>query len=105
MLRNRLLDLIRSRFGSDIPPLRLVFPNDDVFNFVPNPTSRSGFVRRRPLKAMLKGASRSVAQVLSFKASYSGEIRRPWTREYQYRDLKVPGRIEPIRFARKLDWT
>ena len=55
MLRNRLLDLIRSRFGSDVPPLRLVFPNDDVFNFVPNPPSRSPFVRRRPVKAMLKG--------------------------------------------------
>jgi hypothetical protein len=26
----------------------------------------------------------SVAQVLSFKPTRDGEVRRPWTREYQY---------------------
>jgi hypothetical protein len=105
MLRNRLLDLIRSRFGSDIPPLRLVFPNDDVFTLCRTRHHDHLSFGGAPSRRCSRVTSRSVAQVLSFKASYSGEIRRPWTREYQYRDLKVPGRIEPIRFARKLDWT
>jgi cyclopropane-fatty-acyl-phospholipid synthase len=47
----------------------------------------------------------SVAQVLAFKASSSGEVRRPWTREYQYRDPTLPQGIRPVPFAGKLDWT
>jgi cyclopropane-fatty-acyl-phospholipid synthase len=46
----------------------------------------------------------SVAQVLSFKALSNGEVRRPWTREYQYQDPSLRG-LAPIRFAGKLDWT
>lgn len=44
----------------------------------------------------------SVVQVLSYKPSLSGEIRRPWTREYQYRNSTLPVKT-PI--AGKLDWT
>ena len=47
----------------------------------------------------------SVAQVLSFKASSSGEVRRPWTREYQYQEPGGPPETKPVRFAGKLDWT
>jgi cyclopropane-fatty-acyl-phospholipid synthase len=46
----------------------------------------------------------SVAQVLSFKPSSGGEVRRPWTREYQYRNSLPPG-DRPVEFAGKLDWT
>jgi cyclopropane-fatty-acyl-phospholipid synthase len=47
----------------------------------------------------------SVAQVLSFKASATGEVRRPWTREYQYMDPELSRTTEPVRFAGRLDWT
>jgi cyclopropane-fatty-acyl-phospholipid synthase len=47
----------------------------------------------------------SVAQVLSFKASATGEVRRPWTREYQYMDPELSRATEPVRFAGRLDWT
>ena len=47
----------------------------------------------------------SVAQVLSFKPSSSGEVRRPWTREYQYRSSDLPPIDTPVEFAGKLDWT
>jgi len=47
----------------------------------------------------------SVAQVLSFKPSSSGEVRRPWTREYQYRDSALPEENKPVQIAGKLDWT
>jgi cyclopropane-fatty-acyl-phospholipid synthase len=47
----------------------------------------------------------SVAQVQSFKASSSGEVRRPWTREYQYLDPTPARGATPVRFAGKLDWT
>ncbi|MGH6680280.1 MAG: class I SAM-dependent methyltransferase [Bradyrhizobium sp.] len=47
----------------------------------------------------------SVAQVLSFKPSFGGEVRRPWTREYQYRDDLAPERSEPVQTAGKLDWS
>jgi cyclopropane-fatty-acyl-phospholipid synthase len=47
----------------------------------------------------------SIAQVLSFKPLSSGEVRRPWTREYQYRDPTHEPEIGAIRFAGRLDWT
>jgi cyclopropane-fatty-acyl-phospholipid synthase len=47
----------------------------------------------------------SVAQVLSFKPSIGGEVRRPWTREYQYQDPALPAESKPVQFAGKLDWT
>ena len=47
----------------------------------------------------------SVAQVLSFKPASGGEVRRPWTREYQYRDAFAPERSEPVQIAGKLDWS
>ncbi len=47
----------------------------------------------------------SVAQVLSFKPSSSGEVRRPWTRAYQYRDAALPEESRPVQIAGKLDWT
>ena len=47
----------------------------------------------------------SVAQVLSFKPASGGEVRRPWTREYQYRDVFAPERSEPVQIAGKLDWS
>lgn len=46
----------------------------------------------------------SVAQVLSCKPSSSGEVRRPWTREYQY-PASSALESRPAEFAGKLDWT
>jgi cyclopropane-fatty-acyl-phospholipid synthase len=47
----------------------------------------------------------SVAQVLAFKPLPSGEVRRPWTRSYQYEDPDAPGHHQAVPFASKLDWT
>lgn len=47
----------------------------------------------------------SVAQVLSFKPLSGGEVRRPWTRDYQYRDNLARERSEPVETAGKLDWS
>jgi cyclopropane-fatty-acyl-phospholipid synthase len=47
----------------------------------------------------------SVVQVLCFKPSVTGEVRRPWTRAYQYQDPFLTREIVPVRFAGKLDWT
>jgi cyclopropane-fatty-acyl-phospholipid synthase len=55
MLRNRLLEIIRMRFGDDAPPLRLVFPDKDIFDFVPNPAVTITFLSKEPLKALLRG--------------------------------------------------
>lgn len=45
----------------------------------------------------------SIAQVLSFKPLPSGEVRRPWTREYQYPAGNDGARS--VALAGKLDWT
>jgi cyclopropane-fatty-acyl-phospholipid synthase len=55
MLRNRLLDFMRVRFGNGAPPLRLVFPDRETFNFTPNPTVTITFHSTEPLKALLRG--------------------------------------------------
>ncbi|MDE1934739.1 class I SAM-dependent methyltransferase [Bradyrhizobium sp.] len=44
----------------------------------------------------------SVAQVLSYKPLVSGEVRRPWTRDYQYRS-DTDSSTTPI--SGKLEWT
>lgn len=47
----------------------------------------------------------SIAQVLSFKPSSTGEVQRPWTREYQYTQGGEAERMRSMRMAGKLDWT
>jgi cyclopropane-fatty-acyl-phospholipid synthase len=47
----------------------------------------------------------SVAQVLAFKPLPSGEVRRPWTRSYQYEGIDTSGHHQPVPIASKLDWT
>src|SRR6185437_2918063 len=55
MLRNRLLDLMRARFGNEPPPLRLVFPDRDTFEFAHDPAVTITFHSAEPLKALLRG--------------------------------------------------
>jgi cyclopropane-fatty-acyl-phospholipid synthase len=54
-LRNRLLDLLRSRFGKDSPSLRLIFPDQDRFDFTPSPVVTIIFHSEKPLRSLLKG--------------------------------------------------
>ena len=55
LLRNRLLDRMRGGFGTDPPPLRLVFPDHVSFDFTPNPAVTIIFHSAKPLKALLRG--------------------------------------------------
>ena len=55
MLRNRLLDSMRAGFGSEPPGLRLVFPDQESYEFAPDPAVTITFHSTAPLKAMLKG--------------------------------------------------
>jgi cyclopropane-fatty-acyl-phospholipid synthase len=55
MLRNRLLDAMRAGFGDEAPPLRLVFPDHESYEFTPDPAVTITFHSTAPLKALVKG--------------------------------------------------
>lgn len=75
MLRNRLLDLMRSRFGNEAPPLRLVFPDHDSFDFAPNPAVTITFHSMQPLKALLRGDfARAADAYVAGRISVDGPI-------------------------------
>src|SRR6185437_8104243 len=55
MLRNRILDAMRAGFGDEAPPLRLVFPDHESYEFTPDPAVTITFHSTAPLKALVKG--------------------------------------------------
>jgi len=53
LLRHRFLEFLRRRLGRDPPPLRLIFPDGESFDFTPNPTVTLAFHSRDSIKALL----------------------------------------------------
>jgi cyclopropane-fatty-acyl-phospholipid synthase len=55
LLRRQLLEFLGRRLESDLPSLRLVFPDGDSFDFVSRPAVTITFHSRDPLEALIKG--------------------------------------------------
>jgi cyclopropane-fatty-acyl-phospholipid synthase len=66
---------MRARFGNEAPPVRLVFPDADAFDFAPDPAVTITFHSAEPLKALLRGDfTRAADAYVAGRISVDGPI-------------------------------